>query len=49
LTAISISASSKTMNGALPPSFNNTFLTVPAHWSISNRLPCFPYRAAESR
>src|ERR1700730_4792665 len=37
LTAISISASSKTMNGALPPSSSDNFLTVPAaHCSISN-------------
>src|SRR3954464_8801721 len=36
LTAISISASSNTMNGALPPSSSETFLTVPAHCSISN-------------
>src|SRR6267154_1759050 len=38
LTAISMSASSKTMNGALPPSSSETFLTVPAHCSI-NSLP----------
>src|SRR5215471_14155658 len=36
LTAISISASSNTMNGALPPSSSDNFLTVPAHCSISN-------------
>src|SRR5271163_4597666 len=36
LTAISMSASSKTMNGALPPSSSDNFLTVPAHCSISN-------------
>src|SRR6202035_2337898 len=36
LTAISMSASSNTMNGALPPSSRETFLTVPAHCSISN-------------
>src|ERR1700740_1663733 len=36
LTAISISASSKTMNGALPPSSSESFLTVPAHCCISN-------------
>jgi mRNA interferase HicA len=36
LTAISISASSKTMNGALPPNSRESFLTVPAHCSISN-------------
>src|ERR1700676_493143 len=36
LTAISMSASSNTMNGALPPSSSETFLTVPAHCSISN-------------
>src|SRR3954463_10763713 len=36
LTAISISASSNTMKGALPPSSSETFLTVPAHCSISN-------------
>src|SRR5580704_13113293 len=36
LTAASISASSKTMNGALPPNSNDNFLTVPAHCSISN-------------
>jgi hypothetical protein len=36
LTAISISASSKTMNGALPPSSSESFLTVPAHCSIRN-------------
>src|ERR1700751_6314161 len=36
LTAISISASSKTMNGALPPSSIEVFLTVAAHCCISN-------------
>src|SRR5580700_4802735 len=36
LTAASISASSKTMNGALPPNSSDNFLTVPAHCSISN-------------
>jgi hypothetical protein len=36
LTAISMSASSKTMNGALPPSSSESFLTVPAHCCISN-------------
>src|SRR5437773_2362919 len=36
LTAISISASSNTMNGALPPSSSETFFTVPAHCSISS-------------
>src|SRR3984893_3307726 len=36
LTAASISASSKTMNGALPPNSNDNFLTVPAHCCISN-------------
>src|ERR1700681_3374449 len=36
LTAISMSASSNTMNGALPPSSSETFLTVPAHCSISH-------------
>jgi hypothetical protein len=36
LTAASISASSKRMNGALPPNSNDNFLTVPAHCSISN-------------
>src|SRR6267378_5999500 len=36
LTAASISASSKTMNGALPPSSSDSFLTVPAHCCISN-------------
>src|ERR1700732_519734 len=36
LTAASTSASSKTMNGALPPSSSDNFLTVPAHCSISN-------------
>src|SRR5271167_1312448 len=36
LTAISISASSKTMNGALPPNSSESFLTVSAHCCISN-------------
>src|SRR6185437_5144066 len=36
LTAISMSASSKTINGALPPSSIEVFLTVAAHCSISN-------------
>src|SRR5215469_14495503 len=36
LTAISTSASSKTMNGALPPNSSEIFLTVPAHCCISN-------------
>src|ERR1700739_341316 len=36
LTAISISASSKTMNGALPPNSSDNFLTVPAHCCIRN-------------
>src|SRR5580704_15361393 len=36
LTAISMSASSKTINGALPPSSSDNFFTVPAHCSISN-------------
>jgi hypothetical protein len=35
-TAASRSASSKTMNGALPPSSSETFLTCPAHWAISS-------------
>ena len=35
-TAASMSASSKTMNGALPPSSIEVFLTVAAHCSISN-------------
>ena len=30
----SMSASSKTMKGALPPSSIVTFFTVPAHWAI---------------
>ena len=33
-TASSRSASSKTMNGALPPSSSETFFTWPAHWAI---------------
>src|SRR6476469_6706564 len=37
-TAASISASSNTMNGALPPSSSETFLTVLAHCAI-NCLP----------
>jgi hypothetical protein len=36
LTAISMSASSKTMNGALPPNSIEVFLTVAAHCCISN-------------
>jgi hypothetical protein len=36
LTAISMSASSKTMNGALPPNSSASFLTVPPHCCISN-------------
>ena len=36
LIAISISASLKTMNGALPPNSIEVFLTVPAHCCISN-------------
>src|SRR6202011_3458518 len=36
LTAASISASSKTIKGALPPSSIEVFLTVPAHCAISN-------------
>jgi hypothetical protein len=36
LTAISMSASSKTMNGALPPNSRDSFLIVPAHCCISN-------------
>src|SRR5438067_12787966 len=36
LTAASMSASSNTMNGALPPNSSDNFLTVPAHCSISN-------------
>ena len=35
-TAASRSASSKTTNGALPPSSSETFFTVPAHWAISS-------------
>src|SRR6202007_3337291 len=31
-----MSASSKTMNGALPPNSSDSFLTVPAHSPISN-------------
>jgi hypothetical protein len=34
--AASRSASSKTMNGALPPSSSETFLTCPAHWAMSS-------------
>ena len=37
-TAASRSASSNTMNGALPPSSSETFLSVPAHCCIS----CLP-------
>src|SRR3954468_10260168 len=36
LTAISISASSNTINGALPPSSIEVFLTVAAHSPINN-------------
>src|ERR1700756_3361121 len=36
LTAASMSASSNTMKGALPPNSSDIFLTVPAHSSISN-------------
>jgi hypothetical protein len=36
LTAISMSASSKTMNGALPPNSRDIFFIVPAHCCISN-------------
>src|SRR5215469_4140621 len=36
LTAISISASSKTMNGALPPNSIEVFFTVAAHCSINS-------------
>ena len=36
LTAISMSASSNTMNGASPPNSSDNFLTVPAHCCISN-------------
>ena len=35
-TAASRSASSKTTNGALPPSSSETFFTVPAHCAISS-------------
>ena len=35
-TAWSRSASSKTMNGALPPSSSETFFTLCAHWAISS-------------
>src|SRR5262245_66431653 len=35
-TAASISASSKTMKGALPPSSSDTFFTVFAHCAISS-------------
>src|SRR4051794_41531078 len=34
--AASRSASSKTMNGALPPSSSETFLICPAHWAMSS-------------
>ena len=37
-TAASRSASSKTMNGALPPSSSETFFMVAAHWAMS----CLP-------
>jgi hypothetical protein len=36
LTAISMSASSKKMNGALPPSSSESFLTAPSPCCISN-------------
>src|SRR5438477_3048839 len=36
LTAMSRSASSNTMKGALPPSSRESFFTVPAHCSISS-------------
>ena len=36
LTAASRSASSNTMNGALPPSSSETFFSVSAAWRISN-------------
>src|SRR6266404_9256670 len=36
LTAISMSASSKTMNGALPPNSSDIFFIVPVHCCISN-------------
>ena len=35
-TAASMSASSNTMKGALPPSSSDIFLTVPAHCSMSS-------------
>ena len=35
-TAASMSASSKTMNGAFPPSSRAIRFTVPAHWAINN-------------
>ena len=35
-TAASRSASSNTMNGALPPSSSDTFFIVPAHCAISS-------------
>jgi hypothetical protein len=41
LTAISISASSKTMNGALLPNSSDSFWTVPAHCSIKQRVQKF--------
>jgi|GEM_PF-6571777 len=41
-TAISMSASSKTMNGALPPSSSDSFLTVPADCSVSS-LPMWAF------
>ncbi len=36
-TAWSISASSNTISGALPPSSSDSFLTVSLHWRISSR------------
>src|SRR5260370_36470296 len=36
-TAASRSASSNTMNGALPPSSSDNFLIVSAHWRTSTR------------
>src|SRR5437773_5614652 len=36
LTAISISASSNAINGALPPNSSDIFFIVPAHCCISN-------------
>ena len=39
-TAMSRSASSKTMNGALPPSSIDVRTTVSAHWASSSRPTC---------